>query len=332
MVEKKPNFTVSGIPVFLHWSILPMLAYLLLANMGGKIPLLPLITFPVLLIIVTLHEFGHCLAARALGSSVKKITLTAIGGLAEIGSMRITWKEAVITAAGPLVNVIIAIIGLPLIWGKTISEDMLTNFSLGNTAALLWILNLIILIFNLLPIYPMDGGRLWRCLLAAIAGEKKSYQFIQVTNTALLIGVAWFSILEGTFLMLAIVALMAIVGISSSKKEVKKYKFEEKLGKLIYWKLLKIEPLVYNSEVLQYNPPDLNIATLQNLNNNYTKSFIIGVCGEKLYQILTPPSGANDIAELVVNVAEMEKELGIEITKDLQELIDLDTSQEHKTL
>ena len=108
-MQSKKIIDVFGIPIFLHWSILPMLALLLGINVFSTAPLLPLITYPSLLLIVTLHELGHCYAAKKLGIGVEKITLTGIGGIAQISTMSDTKREAVITLAGPLVNVIMGL-------------------------------------------------------------------------------------------------------------------------------------------------------------------------------------------------------------------------------
>jgi len=316
MEDKKPNFIIAGIPIYIHWSILPMLGFLMITNVDSKIPLLPLITYPAILIIITLHELGHCFAARALGSSVKKITLTALGGLAEIGVMPITWKEAIITIAGPAVNVVIAIVGLPFIRNAgPVSSELFTKFTPSNTIYILWIMNLVILIFNLLPVYPMDGGRLWRCLIATLAGEKRSFQVVQFSNALLLAGVGWFCIEQGTFFMLAIVGLMALVGIANSRSEVAKFKFVEALGRLNHWKLISIESLDPAN-------PNLNIVTLENISSKYIECFLIGE--QKLYQILPTHNGDGVPGKIVADIGEKEKGLGIPMGPDMQELSDLE--------
>ena len=151
---------------------------------------------------VTLHEYGHVLAARRFGIGTVDITLLPIGGVARLKSMpRIPWQELVVAVAGPAVNVVIVILLLAgffafsseavlyafkgsitsALSGQGMDEDMLQTMdailmrpSFTGYAMMLVGVNLMLVIFNMLPAFPMDGGRVFRSLLAMIINYRKA--------------------------------------------------------------------------------------------------------------------------------------------------------------
>ena len=117
---------------------------------------------------VVLHEFGHSLAAMHYGVPVKDITLLPIGGVARLGFIpRNPWQEFVIAVAGPAVNVVLAGICFPIVIGASFIE-LTSNVDIlsGGMLMQFFSVNLVLLIFNLIPAFPMDGGRILRSLLA----------------------------------------------------------------------------------------------------------------------------------------------------------------------
>ena len=134
---------------------------------------------------VLLHELGHALTAKLLGLEVKGITLLPFGGLAQIHNIsQNSWQEFVVVLAGPMVNLLLALVlgvGFLFVWGADLMIDFTHSagtvaagvarsvFSGGNLVALtafLILTNLLLVAFNLLPAFPMDGGRLLRASLA----------------------------------------------------------------------------------------------------------------------------------------------------------------------
>jgi Zn-dependent protease len=166
-------FRIRGIQLSMHVSFLLLLAYAGFEGWrdGGVVAMA--VSILVLLAFfgcVVLHELGHSLTARSFGIGVRRILLMPIGGMAEMDSIpRQPARELLITLAGPAVNFVIAavlyiFVGLPRGWhlfGFSEFPDNARGFF-----QLLLHANLFMGLFNLLPIFPMDGGRIFRALLA----------------------------------------------------------------------------------------------------------------------------------------------------------------------
>lgn len=116
---------------------------------------------------VVLHELGHSLTARRYGVRVPRILLLPIGGMAEMEQIpRRPSAEFLITLAGPAVNFAIVALLLPFGWRYLLGLEPMPDFSAAELVTQLLWANLIMGIFNLLPVYPMDGGRILRSILA----------------------------------------------------------------------------------------------------------------------------------------------------------------------
>lgn len=156
--------SVFGIPIRLDISLI-ILMFLLIANYGD--PLLGIAAGIALLVSITLHELGHSLVAMAFGCKVRDITLMMMGGCASLLSMpRKAWQEFLMAAAGPAVSLVLALAGLLLpnvrsTQGNLVFGSAFDRFIFFQVGAL----NAALFIFNLLPAFPMDGGRLLRSLL-----------------------------------------------------------------------------------------------------------------------------------------------------------------------
>jgi len=161
---------VCGIRLAVHFTFLLLLAYAAWAGWadGGWAGAGWSLVFVALLFtIVVLHELGHSLTARRFGVGVPRILLLPIGGMAEFEYIpREPRRELLITVAGPAVNLAFVLTLLPLVPLPHFWSDAEVEISLrGLGQVVLWI-NLAMLAVNLLPIFPMDGGRILRSLLA----------------------------------------------------------------------------------------------------------------------------------------------------------------------
>ncbi len=180
--------SVSGIKIKVHWTFLFLIIWIVFDELkrGGSTSS---VLFNVALVLavffcVVLHELGHALTAKRFGIQTKKITLLPIGGVASLEHIPESPKqELLVTIAGPLVNVIIA---LMLYYVVPVQEFMhlnigeaihtLNEFTLEIFLFYLFIVNVGLVIFNIIPAFPMDGGRILRALLAMKMDRVKATQ------------------------------------------------------------------------------------------------------------------------------------------------------------
>jgi Zn-dependent protease len=173
--------TAFGIDVYFHWSSLLLPAALIFLNWGhGGLPLavyLLLLVFGIFGCVI-LHEFGHALMALQFGIRTRDITLYPIGGIARLERMSDRpLEEICIALAGPAVNVVLASVLTLFLIGtvSVVSVDRLIEGSLGGNLLLgLLAANIMLALFNLVPAFPMDGGRVLRALLAVGLGQLRA--------------------------------------------------------------------------------------------------------------------------------------------------------------
>src|SRR5713226_6247356 len=186
-------FRFAGVDVFLHWSWFLVATYEI-RNRAGTYSSLTwnVLEYLALFLIVMLHEFGHALAYRQVGGTANQIVLWPLGGVAFVNPPPRPGATLWSIAAGPLVNVVLlpvlSILGI-------LSRSLGWAEAMPNAHALLravWSINLILLIFNMLPIYPLDGGQILRSLLWFVLGRARS---LMVATIIGFLGVAGFIIL-----------------------------------------------------------------------------------------------------------------------------------------
>jgi stage IV sporulation protein FB len=178
---------VAGTVVRIHLTFLLFLAWIFAASYasGGPATAWDSLVFMVLLFVcVLLHEFGHIFTARAFGVPTPFVTLLPIGGVAQLERIpEEPWEEFLIAIAGPLVNVVIAAVlvygfGANLQASAAAAVDNLKIPLVDRLAAV----NLFLALFNMIPAFPMDGGRVLRALLASRLG------YVRATEIAAMIG------------------------------------------------------------------------------------------------------------------------------------------------
>jgi len=209
-----PIIRIAGIQLRIHITFLLLIGWLAIGYYaeGGSAAAAGRILFILLLFAcVVLHEFGHALAAKAFGINTPDITLLPIGGVARLERMpEEPTQELIIAAAGPAVNVVIAL-GLWLVIGWSPAADPAV-FEGSNLLMKLMQINVWLVLFNLLPAFPMDGGRILRALLAT----RMSYA--RATQAAATVGQGFAFIFGflGLFFnpMLIFIALFVYIGAS----------------------------------------------------------------------------------------------------------------------
>lgn len=168
-------FRFSGIDVFLHWSWFVVALFEINARASHYSSILwNIIEYLCLFVIVLVHEFGHSLACRQVGGRANRIVLWPLGGVAFVDPPQRPGATLWAIAAGPLVNV--ALIPILLSAGF-LGRSLGWPYSAPDVYVLLravWYINLGLLFFNILPIYPLDGGQILRSLLWFIFGRARS--------------------------------------------------------------------------------------------------------------------------------------------------------------
>ncbi len=183
-------FRFSGVDVFLHWSWFVVAAYEIQIRKGSYSSVTwNVLEYLALFLIVMVHEFGHALACRQVGGRADQIVLWPLGGVAYVDPPPRPGATLWSIAAGPLVNVAL----MPILFvAVMLSQSSGMAATAPNVCALLLAVRLInkwLLIFNILPIYPLDGGQILRSLLWFVLGRARS---LMVATILGLIGVAGF--------------------------------------------------------------------------------------------------------------------------------------------
>jgi len=189
--------TVASIDVHIHGTFLILIAFVavsgLMAGQGATAILRSTLLILAIFTSVVLHEFGHALMARRFGVRTLDITLLPIGGIARLEKMPDKPSEQLqVALAGPAVNVVIAMLlfGLVRLFEVPVGIEIFRNASGPFLTQLMWI-NLFLAAFNLLPGYPMDGGRVLRALLAMRMAPERATQIAARVGqgTAVIFGV-----------------------------------------------------------------------------------------------------------------------------------------------
>lgn len=194
----------AGIPVKIHWSFGLLLLYVAYeASKDGFQPFVLLLTIGFVLSIffcVILHEFGHALTAKRFGVKTYDIIMTPIGGIARLEKMpEGRGQEFWVAIAGPMVNfLIVAVIALGFLLIKGESLPLATpsfwdiEDETQNYFKVLLKVNGFLAVFNLIPAFPMDGGRILRSLLSLRMDRSKATRIASLAGQAIAIGMfAW---------------------------------------------------------------------------------------------------------------------------------------------
>jgi Zn-dependent protease/Tfp pilus assembly protein PilF len=170
-----PLFRIAGIQVYLHWTWLAV-AYFEIVNRVNRYQSMTwnVIEYLALFAIVLLHEFGHALACRQVGGQADRIMLWPLGGVAFVQPPPRPGAHLWSIAAGPLVNVILVPITITAVVIATRAGLGLDHRDFVHFLYSISVINIVLLLFNLLPIYPLDGGQILQALLWFVIGRARS--------------------------------------------------------------------------------------------------------------------------------------------------------------
>jgi len=205
---------IFGVPVRLHFTFVLFVVFLLFVGVSGRQSALMTAVYILALFgSVLLHELGHALVARHYGIRTLEIVMYPIGGVSRPERQPKAREELWIALAGPTVNLLIAVALLAWVgWRHGFMElEQLREPTDANLAERIALGNLMLAVFNLLPAYPMDGGRVLRSLLAWSRSEDEATRAAAAAGQALafLLGLA--GLLTGNYL-LVFIALFVYLG------------------------------------------------------------------------------------------------------------------------
>jgi stage IV sporulation protein FB len=188
--------TILGIDLHLHFSfIIAMLAVTIMAPSY-------LLYIAILFVSVVAHEYGHILAARRYGIGCKQVLITPIGGIAFLeGLPRDPTAELVVVGAGPAVSLVLGL------WGIALS--FITPFNLFMTFG---IVNGALFLFNVLPIFPMDGGRMLRAGLTYTMSYKESTKIATRVGQGMALAVGVLALLSLNFMLALTMLAVGMMG------------------------------------------------------------------------------------------------------------------------
>lgn len=214
--------SIAGIRIRVHLTFAIFLVWIGIAfwNEGGMAAAVSGITYILLLFFcVVLHEFGHILTARRFGSQTLDVVLLPIGGVARMKSMpQKPGQELLVALAGPAVNLAIAVVLLGLLGPDRILRDLSQPGADFNLVSQLAAANLFLALFNLLPAFPMDGGRALRAMLTYRMGRAGATRLAARVGHALAFGFGIYGFMIGNPILM-LIALFVYFGASAEAYE-----------------------------------------------------------------------------------------------------------------
>lgn len=199
----------KNVKVFIHWTFSLLLLWIIISNLRQGMPMIDIL-WVILFVLalfacVVMHEFGHALAAQRYGIQTKDIVLYPIGGVARLEKLPEDPKQELWVAfAGPLVNIVLFIILSTILSFTGYNIESLEELKIRPNTFLLYIAsaNLILALFNLLPAFPMDGGRVLRAFLSIKLPRAKATQIAGGIGQFLAIFFVFFGLFNNPILVL----------------------------------------------------------------------------------------------------------------------------------
>jgi Zn-dependent protease len=204
-------FHALGVDVFLHWSWFLVAAYEIQSRSGRYSSVLwNALEYLSLFLIVLLHEFGHAIACRQVGGTANRIILWPMGGVAFVNPPQRAGATLWSIAAGPLVNVALLPALIFATWMSRRLGWMISHHDLYVLLRHILGIDIVLLLFNMLPVFPLDGGQILRSLLWFVMGRGRSLMVVAVLGFVGVLGFAALAVWMRSVWTGAVVVYMAV--------------------------------------------------------------------------------------------------------------------------
>jgi Zn-dependent protease len=312
-VHIHPTFLLVLIWAFLQWGIGPH---------GGVVSLLLGLLFVLLIVVsVMVHEFGHVVMARQFGVRVLDVTLWPFGGVSRIEQIPAQPRnEFLISLAGPAMNLAIVVALLPpllLIWligGRdTIlsGAEVFDRISVGGLITYVALTNLLIMLFNMIPAFPMDGGRVLRAMLTRPFERERATSIAVALGTGLaLLAVGW-GIWQRSFILIGVGVFVAVAAQAEARTaRVESAMRRFRVGQFSLWDMGGVradQPLTF---VLRGGPRDLVVTDHGQVVGMLWRSDLLeglqgGVAGRTVADLMDRSVHVADVNDSVLDVQHM---------------------------
>lgn len=265
--------TIYGVDVKLHPTFALILIWVLYqwgyaAHAGLRGVLFGTAVLLTVFVCVVIHELAHAVVAMRHGLAVRDITLLPIGGVARIEHVALSSRsEILISVAGPLSNVCIALMLTPLVLFVAVANDIhealgilvyADQLSVAGFILYLWIANIMLAFFNLLPAFPMDGGRILRAWLAGSRGRLRATQIAVGVGQIFALAFAVLGLVAGDYVLL----LLSLFILIAAQIEARYVQIEARLrllpvGQFALWDAGGISPSAPLAYATRGGPRDL---------------------------------------------------------------------------
>jgi len=216
----------QGIKVFIHWTFSLLLLWIIIANTRAGVALedtgWSLLFILTLFFCIILHEFGHALTAKKYGINTKDIILLPIGGLARLEKLPDDPKQELwVALAGPMVNVVIFFFLILIIAFSGFDPESWEELHLDGGSILIYLAtsNMILALFNLIPAFPMDGGRVLRAFLSTKMSRVKATEIAGSIGQFLAMGFVFLGLFYNPFLVL--IGIFIFLGAQTEMTQIK---------------------------------------------------------------------------------------------------------------
>ena len=317
--------SVAGIKIELHWTFTLLIAWVVLIDLqqGGDLvsSLFNVSLILILFLCVVLHELGHALTAKKYKIQTQRITLLPIGGVAMLDKMPDKPKQELLVAlAGPAVNVVIALLLLLIVPIKSyllLEPEEIEQFlnTTGSQSFLfyLFVANIMLVVFNSIPAFPMDGGRVLRALLAMTMDRVKATNIAAKTGQVFAVIFFILGLFFNPFLIL--IALFIFIGAYGENQMVRQTALLEghKVKEAMLTNITLLEPENTVQEVVDIllSGTEKNFIVAQNnkiigilyhkdiLNNSKNRSLEVNEIMQKEFKTIEDADELKDIFDLI---------------------------------